>query len=47
MTDIFCRSYILNSQPLNLIEEKEELQKLGVKSFRVEFRDESKKMLKM
>lgn len=46
MTDIFCRSYILNSQPLNLIEEKEELQKLGVKSFRVEFRDESKKDVK-
>lgn len=51
MTDIFCRSYILNPNPLNLIEEKEELKGIGVNSFRVEFRDESpnevKKVLKM
>lgn len=46
MTDIFCRSYILNSHPLNLIEEKEELASLGVNSFRVEFRDESKNEVK-
>lgn len=42
MTDIFCRSYILNSQPINMIEEKEDLVNLGINSFRVEFRDESK-----
>ena len=42
MTDIFCRSYILNSQPINMIEEKEDLIELGINSFRVEFRDESK-----
>lgn len=42
MTDIFCRSYILNSQPINMIEEKEDLVDLGINSFRVEFRDESK-----
>ena len=51
MTDIFCRSYILNPSPLNLIEEKEDLVSLGVNSFRVEFRDESynevKKVFKM
>ncbi|WP_195428409.1 U32 family peptidase [Clostridium sp. D46t1_190503_E9] len=51
MTDIFCRSYILNPHPLNLIEEKEDLKNLGVNSFRVEFRDESsnevKKVLRM
>jgi len=42
MTDIFCRSYILNSQPINMIEEKDDLVDLGINSFRVEFRDESK-----
>ena len=51
MTDIFCRSYILNPHPLNLIEEKDDLKNLGVNSFRVEFRDESsnevKKVLRM
>lgn len=51
MTDIFCRSYILNPKPINLIEEKEDLISLGVNSFRVEFRDESynevKKVLRM
>ncbi len=51
MTDIFCRSYILNPKPINLIEEKDDLISLGVNSFRVEFRDESynevKKVLRM
>ncbi|MBE6054540.1 MAG: U32 family peptidase, partial [Clostridium sartagoforme] len=51
MTDIFCRSYILNPNPINLIEEKEDLMSLGVNSFRVEFRDENykdvKKVLRM
>ena len=51
MTDIFCRSYILNPKPLNLIEEKKDLTNIGVNSFRVEFRDENynevKKVLKM
>ncbi|MGL5153204.1 MAG: DUF3656 domain-containing U32 family peptidase [Clostridium sp.] len=41
MTDIFCRSYILNGKPLNLIDERDELRELGVKAFRLEFRDES------
>ncbi|GAA0085076.1 U32 family peptidase [Clostridium sp. CTA-7] len=51
MTDIFCRSYILNPHPLNLIEEKDDLKSLGINSFRVELRDENsnevKKVLKM
>lgn len=51
MTDIFCRSYILNPYPLNLIEEKDDLKNLGINSFRVEFRDENsnevKKVLRM
>lgn len=46
MTDIFCRSYILNPNPINLIEEKEDLMNLGVNSFRVEFRDENYKEVK-
>lgn len=51
MTDIFCRSYILNPKPINLIDEKEDLSSLGINSFRVEFRDENyeevKKILRM
>ena len=51
MTDIFCRSYIINPYPLNLIDEMDDLKSLGVNSFRVEFRDESylevKKVIKM
>lgn len=51
MTDIFCRSYIINPYPLNLIDEMDDLKGLGVNSFRVEFRDESylevKKVIKM
>ncbi|WP_066893011.1 DUF3656 domain-containing U32 family peptidase [Clostridium nigeriense] len=41
MTDVFCRSYILNPNPLNLIDEKEDLLSLGINSFRIEFRDEN------
>ncbi|TGY44396.1 U32 family peptidase [Clostridium sartagoforme] len=51
MTDIFCRSYIINPYPLNLIDELDDLKSLGINSFRVEFRDESylevKKVIKM
>lgn len=43
MTDVFCRSHILNSVPLNLIGEREELEKLGINSFRIDFKDESKR----
>ncbi|MGL5381441.1 DUF3656 domain-containing U32 family peptidase [Clostridium sp.] len=51
MTDVFCRSYILNPIPLNLIDEINDLKDLGVNSFRVEFRDEEydevRKVLRM
>ena len=39
-TDKYCRSHILNSVPLNLIDEIEDLKKLGIKSFRIDFKDE-------
>jgi putative protease len=38
--DIFCRSYIYNNVPINLIPQKNEIQKLGVTSFRLDFIDE-------
>lgn len=41
MTDKYCRSHILNSTPLNLIEEMNELKTMGIKTFRVDFKDES------
>lgn len=41
LTDKFCRSHILNSVPLNLIEESSDLKGLGVSGFRVDFKDES------
>ncbi len=31
MTDIYCRSYILNSLPINIIEEVDELKSFGSK----------------
>lgn len=40
-TDKFCRSYIYNNSPINLIGNMEEIKKLGVKSFRLDFTDES------
>ncbi|MBU3134958.1 U32 family peptidase [Clostridium gasigenes] len=41
MTDLYCRSYILNPLPINIIAEVDELKNFGVNSFRVEFRDET------
>lgn len=43
MTDIFCRSHILNSVPLNVIDEIDDLKSMGVNSFRIDFKDENKK----
>ena len=43
MTDKFCRSHILNSAPLNLIEEIDDMRSLGIDSFRVDFKDEDEK----
>ena len=41
MTDLFCRSYILNPVPLNLFDEISILKEIGIKTFRFDFRDES------
>lgn len=40
-TDKFCRSYILNSVPLNLIPNIKELEKLNINNMRIDFIDES------
>lgn len=49
-TDKFCRSYIYNADPTNLIPNIEELRSMGIDSFRVDFIDENynqtKKILK-
>lgn len=41
MTDLYCRSYILDETPINTIAEVDDLKSFGVNSFRVEFRDET------
>ena len=41
MTDKYCRSHILNSLPLNLIDEIKDLKAIGINEFRVDFKDES------
>jgi putative protease len=38
--DVFCRSYIYNNVPINLIPQKQEAKKIGVNSFRLDFIDE-------
>ncbi|MDT8716521.1 U32 family peptidase [Clostridium sp. 19966] len=40
-TDIYCRSHIYNSVPINLTEQIKELKDLGMDSFRVDFIDEN------
>lgn len=40
MTDKFCRSHILNSYATNLVSEIEDLKKIGIDTFRVDFKDE-------
>ncbi|GKU23933.1 U32 family peptidase [Clostridium folliculivorans] len=39
-TDRFCRSHIYNSVPLNLIDEMDRMEQIGISSFRVDFIDE-------
>ena len=46
MTDLYCRSYILNPIPLNIIDEIEELKGFGITTFRFDFRDETYKEVK-
>lgn len=41
LTDKFCRSYIYNGVPINLIPNLEELEKIGFKYFRIDFIDET------
>lgn len=41
MTDKYCRSHILNSSPLNLIDEIKELKEFGITTFRIDFTDET------
>ena len=43
MTDLYCRSYILNPVPLNIIDEIEELKGFGITTLRFDFRDETYK----
>ena len=43
ITDKFCRSHILNTVPLNLIQYIKELEELGIHSFRIDFTDEDYK----
>ena len=40
-TDRYCRSYIYNNVPLNLITNLDELKKIGVSNFRMDFVDEN------
>lgn len=46
MTDLYCRSYILNPVPLNIIDEIEELKGFGITTFRFDFIDETYKEVK-
>ncbi|WP_027626881.1 DUF3656 domain-containing U32 family peptidase [Clostridium lundense] len=41
LTDNFCRSYVYNSVPLNLIPNINELENMGISSFRLDFIDEN------
>ena len=43
MTDVFCRSHILNGTPLNLIGEMDDLKSMGINTFRIDLKDESEK----
>lgn len=42
-TDIFCRSHIYNTVPINLIQEIEEIKSMGINSLRVDLIDEDYK----
>jgi len=41
MTDIFCRSYIMNSKPVNNLDLIDEFKRMGIKSFRIDLTNES------
>lgn len=46
MTDVFCRSYIINPKAINMINELDDIKEIGISSFKVEFRDETKEEVK-
>ncbi len=41
MTDIFCRSYIMNGKPKNLLDSTRDLEHIGIKSMRVDLTTET------
>lgn len=47
ITDIFCRSYVLNGAITNLLPQRKEIYSMGIKNFRVDFTDESYEETKM
>ncbi|MFL0251711.1 DUF3656 domain-containing protein [Clostridium neuense] len=46
ITDKYCRSHIYNPIPLNLLDKIDEIGKIGVDSFRIDFIDESEQEVK-
>lgn len=46
MTDLYCRSYILNPVAINLLDEISAIKDLGITSLRFDFRDESYEQVK-
>lgn len=47
ITDIFCRSYILNGAITNLLSQRKEIYGMGITNFRVDFTDEDYEATKM
>lgn len=41
MTDVFCRSYIMNGKPKNLLDSTKDLQSIGLKSMRIDLTTET------
>ncbi|MGL5574284.1 MAG: U32 family peptidase, partial [Sarcina sp.] len=41
MTDLFCRSHIYNTVPLNATAELKDIKNLGIRTFRADFIDET------
>lgn len=41
MTDIFCRSYIMNGKPKNLLDSTKDLEHIGIRSLRIDLTTES------
>ncbi|MBS6043573.1 MAG: U32 family peptidase, partial [Clostridium baratii] len=46
LTDIFCRSHILNPVAINLFEEIEDLREIGIGTLRLDFTDETREEVK-